>query len=212
MHETLYAGVLHLTPSDCIALRVTDQYSLHRVVYSLFEDSRTASEKVSSVSSGIQFADLGADANGRKVMLLSSRPPAESVPGGYGQVLSKPLPTHFLSFRKYRFSVIVNPVIRNGQSRKLEPVKGREAIAEWFLQRAQSSWGFSVEQETLQIGAVDVLRFKEKNAQKVTLAQVPVTGVLTVSDFELFKKSMFCGIGKGRAFGCGLLKIVPIQE
>lgn len=155
---------------------------------------------------------MGADESGRKIMLLSSRPPAVNVPGGYGQVLSKTLPAHFLSFRKYRFSVIVNPVIRNGQSRKHEPVKGREAIAEWFLQRAQSSWGFTVEQESLEIGSVDVLRFKEKNAQKVTLAQVPVTGVLTVSDAELFKKSVSCGIGKGRAFGCGLLKIVPIQE
>ncbi len=41
----LYASVLHLDRHSIQALKVTDPYSLHRVVYSLFDDVRSEASK-----------------------------------------------------------------------------------------------------------------------------------------------------------------------
>ena len=42
---SMIASVLHLDRRDIKALRITDPYSLHRVVYSLYDDVRSAEEK-----------------------------------------------------------------------------------------------------------------------------------------------------------------------
>lgn len=56
---TLYASVLRLDRAAVKALRVTDLYSLHRVVYGLFEDVRSEAQKQASEPSGIQWVDKG---------------------------------------------------------------------------------------------------------------------------------------------------------
>lgn len=206
---TLIASVLHLSRQDVRALRITDPYSLHRVVYSLYEDTRTDAEKHNSKPSGLLYADQGGNVNGRRILLLADRPPADCVEGGFGQVQSKRVDDSFLDYSRYRFRVRVNPTRRDSATGKLKPVKGREAIATWFTQRAASSWGFAVVPEKLQVGTVAVQRFKAKNGHPVTLAQAELQGVLEVTDPEQFKNSFRQGIGRGRAFGCGLLQIVP---
>lgn len=208
---SLFASVLHLDRRAVRALRVTDPYSLHRVVYSLFDDVRSESAKNDGASSGILFADQGGDALGRKVLMLSNRAPLSMVEGQYGQVLTKTIGDDFLNYTAYRFKVVINPVRRDNTSHKRVPVKGREAIAAWFCERAPR-WGFSVQAEQLVVDDVSVLQFQEKQQRAVTLAQAHLRGVLTVTDATLFKNSFARGLGHGRAFGCGLLQIVPVIE
>ncbi len=50
---TLYASILSLKRNDIQTLRVTDPYSVHRMVYSLFEDVRSAEQKANHTGSGI---------------------------------------------------------------------------------------------------------------------------------------------------------------
>ncbi|MDO6748885.1 type I-E CRISPR-associated protein Cas6/Cse3/CasE, partial [Gilvimarinus sp. 1_MG-2023] len=92
----LYASALHLDRKAVKALKITDPYSLHRVVYSLFPDIRTEAEKHSHIQSGIVYADQGGDFHGRKVLMVSDRPPMERVDGQYGDVISKPIAASFL--------------------------------------------------------------------------------------------------------------------
>lgn len=208
----LIASVLHLDRQASKALRITDPYSLHRVVYSLYEDVRSEEEKSASQTSGILYADQGGDFQSRRILLLADRMPAECIDGQYGQVQSKPIAESFLGHDRYRFKVIVNPTRRDSASRKLLPVKGRETIAEWFCERALQSWGFRVSREHLQVDRVDVLRFKDKQQQPVTLAQAHVQGQLEVTDRAQFHNSFARGIGRARTFGCGLLQIVPLLD
>ena len=49
----LTASVLHLDRAAIHALRITDPYSLHRVVYGLYPDVRDTVAKATSQSSGI---------------------------------------------------------------------------------------------------------------------------------------------------------------
>ncbi|WP_137938215.1 type I-E CRISPR-associated protein Cas6/Cse3/CasE [Chitinivorax sp. B] len=212
MNNSLFASVLQLSRRDCQALRLTDPYSVHRVVYSLFPDVRSTEEKQVSEASGIQFADLGGDATGRKVLLLSDRPPAMCVAGQYGQVQTRTIPEGFLDHRLYRFKLIINPTRRDNTSKKLLAVRGRDAIADWFMARAEASWGFSVDPQQLQVEQVNVLRFQDKAQRDITLAQAHLTGVLSVADPVLFRDSFASGIGRGRAFGCGLMQIVPLTQ
>lgn len=207
---SLVASVLHLDRSAILALRITDPYSLHRVVYGLYPDVRDDAAKSSSSPSGILWADQGGDFQGRKILLLANRAPAEQVEGGHGRVQSRPIGAGFLDHARYRFKVIVNPTRRNSASGKLIPVKGREAVAAWFAERGSASWGFAVTPEHLQVERIEVLQFKDKAQRPVTLAQAHIGGQLQVTDCAQFQNSFAQGIGRGRTFGCGLLQIVPL--
>lgn len=209
---SLIASVLQLDRAAVKSLRITDPYSLHRVVYSLYPDVRDASAKAGSQPSGILHVDQGGDFHGRRILLLADRTPADCIDGQYGQVQSKPIPDGFLSHASYRFKVVVNPTRRDSASGKLVPVKGREAVAAWFAERAPTSWGFDVSAEHMQVDRLDVLRFKDKALRPVTLAQAHVQGQLRVRDTEQFRNSFTHGIGRGRSFGCGLLQIVPLID
>lgn len=209
---SLFASVLHLDRAAIKALRVTDPYSLHRVVYGLYPDVRDADAKAVGQSSGILWADQGGDFHGRRILLLADRPPADCADGGHGRVNSKPIPAGFLEHERYRFKLIVNPTRRDSASGKIMPIKGREAVASWFSERAPASWGFHVSSEYLQIDRLEVLLFKDKAGRQVTLAQAHLAGQLRVTDPEQFRKSFTYGIGRGRSFGCGLLQIVPLID
>jgi CRISPR-associated protein Cas6/Cse3/CasE subtype I-E len=129
---SLIASVLHLDRKAVQALKIKDIYGLHKAVYSLFPDVRSAEEKQSSTPSGFIYADQGGDYKSRKILLLSDRPPMAQIRGEYGEVQSRPISAEFLQYDTYRFKVTVNPTRRDSASRKLVPVKGREAIAQWF--------------------------------------------------------------------------------
>lgn len=208
----MYASVLRLDRTANKALRIKDTYSLHRVIYSLFEDTRSEEEKQTCNISGIQWVDKGGDLTCRQILMLSKRPPKSCLDGEYGEVQTKIIPSSFFSHSTYRFDVIVNPCRRDNQSGKVIPVKGREKIAQWFIERGEKSWGFSVSEQHLQIDDVSVLKFKEKNQRDVVIQQAKITGYLTVSNPDLFIKSAQNGIGKARTWGCGLLQIVPVVD
>ncbi|UAN18695.1 type I-E CRISPR-associated protein Cas6/Cse3/CasE [Enterobacter asburiae] len=208
----LFASALHLDRAAVKALKMTDAYSLHRVVYSLFSDERTETEKYSHIQSGIVYADKGGDFCSRKVLIVSDRQPATQVEGKYGKVISTPISDSFLAHSRYRFQVQVNPVRKDKQSGKRVAVKGHIDIAQWFLQRAANSWGFEVAPQTLQIDAIEVLQFQDKVGRQVTIGKAHIQGQLTVTNLQQFHHSFKNGIGKGRAFGCGLLQIVPIID
>lgn len=118
------------------------------------------------MSSGIAYADRGGDFHGRKVLIVSDRPPAAKVDGLYGEVNSRLIPAAFLSHSHYRFQVQVNPVRKDKQTGKRVAVKGRTDIAQWFIQRAASRWGFEVDASSLQVDAVEVLQFKDKAGRR----------------------------------------------
>ncbi|SFM10984.1 type I-E CRISPR-associated protein Cas6/Cse3/CasE [Marinobacter zhejiangensis] len=209
---TMIASVLHLDRRSAKALRITDAYSLHRVVYSLYEDVRDEQQKMASTGSGILYADQGGDIRGRKVLMLANREPKVTVDGDHGEVQSRLIPENFLEHDQYRFKVVVNPTRRDSASRKLVAVRGRQEVAHWFTERATASWGFEVDPRHLQVEGIGVLRFKDKEQRQVTIGQAHVQGLLRITDREQFFTSFTQGIGRARAYGCGLLQIVPVIE
>lgn len=203
-----YASVLRLSRDDMTILRVKDAYALHKVVYGLFEDIRSDAEKQADNPSGIVFADKGGDFNTRQVLMLSTRKPHQTPQ--FGEVQTQTIHPDFLAHERYTFEVTLNPSRRDKQTGKVMPVRGRDAIERWFKERARKSWGFGVNPKNLQTEQISVQTFN-KSGSTVTHGSATLKGELTVIDRERFILSFTQGIGRGRAFGFGLLQIVPLH-
>lgn len=202
-----YASVLRLSRADIKILNIKDAYALHKVVYGLFEDVRSDAEKQASVPSGIVYADKGGDFNSRQILMLSNRRPHQTPQ--FGIVETKVIHSDFLLHERYAFEITLNPGKRDNQTGKLIPICGREAIEQWFKVRAPESWGFGVNAENLHTGKISVQTF-EKAGKTITHGSAELKGELTVVDRNRFIQSFTQGIGRGRAFGFGLLQIVPV--
>ena len=214
----MIASVLTLSREDCKTLKIKDAYSIHRVVYDLFPDVRNEEEKHSSTPSGILFADQGGDFHSRRVLILSNREPR--LPE-LGQISSKEVLPTFLVHDHYGFQVRMNPTKRDKTTGKTVAVRGdkninqsdQQALKEWFLDsQRQASWGFMVVPESLQIQDVGVQRFEKVSGKTVTHCTATFKGRLEVSDRVSFIRSFEEGLGRAKAFGFGLLQIVPLQN
>lgn len=203
-----YASVLRLSRADLNTLKIKDAYGLHKVVYGLFADIRSEAEKKGSEPSGIVYADKGGDFNTRQILMLSNRRPHQTPQ--FGTVETKPIHAGFLAHERYAFEVTVNPGKRDNQTGKIVSIRGREAIAQWFLERAKQSWGFRVNPGNLQTDKISVQVFN-KSGKTITHGSATLKGELAVIDRDRFRQSFTQGIGRGRAFGFGLLQIVPLS-
>jgi len=203
-----YASVLRLSRADLNTLKIKDAYGLHRVVYGLFEDTRSDAEKQASVPSGIVYADKGGDFNSRQILMLSDRKPHQTPQ--FGTVETRSVPESFLNHTHYAFEVTLNPGKRDKQTGKIVPMRSREEVAQWFLGRAEISWGFSVNAENLQTERIGVQTFN-KGDRTITHGSANLKGELSVTGPDCFRQSFLQGIGRGRAFGFGLLQIVPLS-
>ena len=205
----LFLSQLTLGYKDLQVLKISDEYSIHRVIYSLFEDYRSNAEKTSSVKSGFLYAEQKSNSIERRFLILSDRAPNirnEKI----GTVITKKIPENFLKFSQYRFRLLVNPTIRDKNTGKLKPVIGETNISVWFAEKSVSSWGFAT--SDLNVTSIVVLNFKGKNGNLLTISRAEIEGTLTVTNFELFASSFAHGIGRAHAFGCGLLQLVPIYQ
>lgn len=202
----LYASSVLLSRADMTALRIKDAYSIHKLVFGLFDDIRSEQEKHKSVSSGIVYADKGGDFNHRQIMILSNRKPHQTPQ--FGTVQTKLIPAQFLRHDRYGFEIKLNPTRRENASKKIIAMRGRGEIDTWFRERSPT-WGFQVQSTALVIEQLSVQTF-EKAGHQLTHGSATVRGELLVKDQVLFMDSFAHGIGRGRAFGFGLLQIIPL--
>ena len=201
----MIASVLKLSRTDCKSLKLTDAYSLHKIVYSLFPQKENETRD-------FLYADKGGSWNCRKILILSGRKPLTPE---FGEVESKEIPESFLNRDHYGFEVNVNPVRRNGPSKKTTSIRGISELHQWFIEKA-ASYGFEIDEpQSLQVCRIGVVRFeKSKNGVdcKQTHGTATFIGKLKVKDREVFRESFRKGIGRAKGFGFGLLQIVPIQK
>lgn len=79
----------------------------------------------------------------------------------------------------------------------------------WLLGRC-AAHGFSVEESQVQVTGSEWRRFYKGAARRypVSLLYVTFEGMLTVTDAEKFRETLQCGMGRGKAFGLGLMTVV----
>jgi CRISPR system Cascade subunit CasE len=207
----MIASILRLSRFDYKALKITDVYSIHRVVYSLFP-------AIPDESRDFLFVDKGGDFYERRILILSKRSPLTPE---HGRIESKNISPAFLERDAYCFEVRLNPTKRDKQTGRIIPAQGlikeekdnetkREKLAQWFCAKSET-WGFRADPERLELRTTGVQVF-DKQEMEVTQNAATFAGVLRVTDRELFIRSFEQGIGRGKSFGFGLLELVPTKE
>ncbi|MCV6612122.1 MAG: type I-E CRISPR-associated protein Cas6/Cse3/CasE [Amphritea sp.] len=94
------------------------------------------------------------------------------------------------------------------------------AALDWAVRQAQIEWlagsraercGYTIDQpDALKISGYRWHSLPQKG-RKAGFSALDYEGILTVTDPELFLKTLNQGIGKARAFGCGLMLVRPIR-
>ena len=112
----------------------------------------------------------------------------------------------------WRFRLAANPTISApSHSQARGKVYAHVTAAQqknWLLTRAEKH-GFSLSDETFDITRRGVLSFRKEAQQRpVTLGVCVFEGLLTVTDALLLRKALTEGIGRGKAYGQGMMTLV----
>lgn len=189
----------------------------HRLLWSLF----------SSTSEGARERDfIYRRIDDRNYLIVSSRPPADA--HALWNLGPKPYEPEPQAGEGYHFILRANPAMaisREGRkpSLRVDAVMhakraaraeqkpwGREeeevAALAWLFAR-QVAIGVTLDQQRCRITAYEQHRIPRKQGEPARFSTVDYEGRLNVEDPARFKRALFGGIGKARAFGCGLMLI-----
>jgi CRISPR system Cascade subunit CasE len=85
-----------------------------------------------------------------------------------------------------------------------------KAALNWLLSRALN-WGFSVIPHQILIDSYQHHYLTKKREKKpIQFSTVDYSGILTVEDPAQFQQTLYTGVGRAKAFGCGLILIRPL--
>lgn len=114
---------------------------------------------------------------------------------------------------RWRFRLVANPthsVLRNGKSDGRGKVCAHvtpEHQLNW-LKKQGEKWGFDLKADEYQVMSSQWQRFQKNGSRMVSLLSVTYEGMLTVTDEQRFVEAMKNGIGRGKAYGMGMMTVV----
>lgn len=114
---------------------------------------------------------------------------------------------------KWRFKLIANPTIStfiDSTTRgKIKAITTTHGQREW-MEKQGNNCGFSLESNQYDVVSSEWKTFKKKN-REIQVIAATFEGVLTVTDKEKFKNALLSGIGREKAYGMGLLTVIPYE-
>ena len=113
----------------------------------------------------------------------------------------------------WRFRLTANPTesipSRDGSRGRVRAVTVVARQREW-LARQGASHGFAVADGAFDVTRTEWLRFR-KPGHAISLLCTTFEGILTVTDAAQFLQALTEGIGRGKAYGMGLLTVIPYE-
>lgn len=207
---------LHLTqvriPYDIVARPwkdggFRDSYAWHKRVWECFPDRPEASRDFLT-----RLDDTG---DGFRLLILSGTAPHKPDWCPDAGWETKTIGEDFLARDRYHFSLLANPTKKVASNSKGEIVKNgrrvhlskREDLLAW-LERKAFQHGFSV--TPAEIRTIPRPRQSFLKGGKAGLhTATEFTGVLAVTERDLFRSAVKSGIGSAKAFGFGMLCLSP---
>ena len=114
---------------------------------------------------------------------------------------------------KVSFRVALNPVIsesqENGKRGRVKSCYDEESQINYLTDRAISN-GFNIEMNSLMITERGFSILKKQEIGQIRLIKVVFEGILTVENSNLFRKVLVNGLGKHKAYGFGLMTVIPL--
>ena len=110
----------------------------------------------------------------------------------------------------YRFLLRGNPT-KKVKGKRI-PLKTYEERLQWIQKKSDQS-GFDlldclIKSERIKESVkTDIVKNNTSGVRKITFNSVIYEGTLKITDIEIFKSSLYNGIGSGKAFGFGLMTI-----
>lgn len=118
------------------------------------------------------------------------------------------------SGQKLRFRLVANPVIskfRVGQRGRVMPHVTIKQQEQFLMDRSEKN-GFKLNETEFSITEHDYVNFKHKSANTPRLSKATYEGYLTITDLEKFKTVLIKGLGKKKAYGFGLMTVIPLGD
>ncbi len=115
----------------------------------------------------------------------------------------------------WQFRLCANPVHSSFKEKDQKSGRGKvfahvtqEQQRQWLIKKSESC-GFSLDEDEFDIVNTQWLKFNKgvTGNHKVTLRTATFEGLLTITNIERFKETIVSGIGRSKAYGCGLLTI-----
>lgn len=188
-----------------------DVVRLHRRIMSLFPDGLGPdARRKAAVLFRIEEQETGF-----AILLQSAiKPSLERLPASYGTARCKSLAPLLNGLREgvnvhYRITANASRKLGKnttaGRPKQVIPLRGEEAN-EWWKRHASAA---GLVLHSLHSRTLDVGTGKRSDNSRITHARTQFDGTATVSDPEALFGRIRAGIGRGKAFGCGLLTIAP---
>ncbi|MBN2450792.1 MAG: type I-E CRISPR-associated protein Cas6/Cse3/CasE [Lentisphaeria bacterium] len=187
-------------------LRLLDSYDWHQLVWRAFpgRDGQTRDF--------LTRLDRRQAEGNYRLLILSAQPPLrpEEWPTETDAWQTREIPPSFLAHPCYRFHLRANPTRRDNASRKRVPLRTDGELRAWLERKGEQN-GFAADPEALRILQEGRRWFRKAGRERFHHA-VDFEGTLRVRDPATFAAGFAKGIGSAKAFGFGLLALVPVGQ
>lgn len=159
--------------------------------------------------------------HGKRYLLLVSEEAPDlkrlekyGVPDSAGTKNYDPFLSRIQAGSMYRFKVTLNPVISEsmgaGKRGRVFPLIAADRQIEFFEKRAEQN-GFRLLPGECEITERDFVKIRKGGKKLVELSRATYEGKLEVIDPASFRAALTEGIGKKKAYGFGLMTIIPVR-
>lgn len=194
---------------------LADVHGMHQRLMSLLPDSLGAQARAQT---GLLFRIDHLRTGAATILAQSTtQPDLSRLPAGYGTADQRPLDplldvlTEGLTVR-YRLSANASKRVWKDDGRhtagQIVPLSGTDADA-WWRTRAEKRHGLQL--HSLRSEAVASAR-GQRGQNTVTHSITRFDGTALVTDPEALRQAILAGIGRGKAYGCGLLSLAPVRQ
>jgi CRISPR system Cascade subunit CasE len=123
--------------------------------------------------------------------------------------------TRLQAGQTWQFRLRANPVRNSFQDQDKDLGRGKVFAhvtqaqqKQWLLSRAEAC-GFTLAEDEFDVVHTQWVKFRKgtDGSREVTLRTATFEGMLTITDAERFQQALLSGIGRAKAYGCGLMTI-----
>lgn len=171
---------------------------LHRAIMALFPQSLPGDADARRAQSQILFR-VEKLSRGKVVLISSAIAPSVSTPG----MQTREVPEQrFEAGQQVRFRVAVNAVRRKTEGKKRVATPA-EDVSQWLSERFAGALS-----EVQPLTHVNEVGFILQGKTRVPLQVDSLDGVAVIADPAALNTLIHAGVGRAKAFGCGLLSVV----
>ncbi len=202
---THFLTKISVTPQILAVRNIYSTYGMHRLVYDLFEQSAEGGDRPGPIWS------VDESRSGSSLVILSNRMPR--ITDELIEINRKTIsfPDRLLDNDEFSFRILINATRCSGGKRI--PIKTPVEVATWFAKVGRDH-GFEISGSELFVERVFPDRFSKRHGnslQTIIINKASIRGRFRVIDHVSFRHAFYNGIGKAKAFGCGMLQAIAIR-